>query len=570
MKRFGYLLLLAALPAAAQAPDDIILRAMQDELRRSVTLQLPPLEKPYYIDYSVDALHLYSAAASLGGLISATENYLSLPRVRVHVGDYSFDNTNFLGTGFGMQSQLPREPDYLLIRRLLWLDTDRGYKSAIEAISRKRAALKSLTQTENLPDFEPRPALHINQPGVTVAVDFPEWKERVRRVSRVFAQFPAVKSSSVSFYSSAGDHRFVSTEGAQVRVPEGVSVVRVNASAQAADGMQVHDWAALQSLDPARLPAEAAVRASAEEVARNTTALAGAPLGEDYSGPVLFAGSAGAQVFAEVFGRNLALSRKPVGQSGAVPASELEGRQGVRVLPEMFDVVDDPQQTEFHGQPLLGTYAVDDEGVAAERLPIVERGILRNFLLTRSPKRGFAHSNGHARLPGNYGSSTAALSNLFVTSRETTPVSELKHRLLQICQQRGKPYGLLIRKMDFPSGASLEDARRLLGGQQGGLHPVSAPILAYRVYADGREELVRGLRLRAFNAKSLRDILFAGDDHNVFNYLDNGAPFALSVLGGATAESSVIAPSLLIDDVDLFKVEDDLPKLPVVPPPPLS
>ena len=564
------LLLLPALALAAAPAEDVVLRAMQDELQRSLSLQLPPLEKPYYIDYSIDTLQMYSATASLGGLLSAQQSFLSVPRVRVHVGGYDFDNTNFLGSAFGMQSQLPREADYLSIRRMLWLATDHDYKAAVQAISRKRATLKNLTQTETLPDFEPRPALRFNRPGAPPAIDFAEWQARVRRVSRIFAQFPAVRNSSVYFYASAGDHRFVSTEGSEVREPEGVSMVRVSASAQAADGMLLHDWAEMPSLDAARLPAEAVMRARAEEAGRNVTALASAPVAEDYSGPVLFSGMAAAQIFAEVFGRNLALSRKPVGQSGAVPASELEGRQGVRVLPEMFDVIDDPLQTEFRGQPLLGTYAVDDEGVAPTRLPVVEKGILRNFLLTRSPKRGFLHSNGRARLPGNFGSSTAALSNLFVTSRETLPVAELKQRLIQLCQQRGKAYGLLIRKMDFPSGASLDDARRLLGGQQGGLHPVSAPILAFRVYPDGREELVRGLRLRAFNAKSLRDILFAGDDYSVFNYLDNGAPFALTALGGATAESSVIAPSLLIDDVDLFKVEDDLPKLPVVPPPPLT
>jgi TldD protein len=568
MKLFFALVFVAAvLPAQSTDP---ILRAMQDELQRSTSLQLPNLEKPYYIDFSVDTMQIYSAVASLGGVISSQENFLSLPRVRVHVGDYAFDNTNFLGTNFGFQTQLPREANYLLVRRIFWLDTDRAYKAAVEAMSRKRAALKSMTQSENLTDFEARPPWHFSRPAAAATIDFNEWRERVRRVSRVFAQFPVIKSSSVSFFSSAGDHRFVNTEGTEVRHPDSVAMVRISASAQAADGMTVQDWAAQPWLDPARLPNEAMLRASAEEVARNAAALAAAPIGEDYSGPVLFEGVAGAQVFAEVFGRNLALSRKPVGQSGAVPASELEGRQGVRVLPEMFDVVDDPKPAEFHGQPLLGTYAVDDEGVAAERLQIVEKGILRNFLLTRSPKRGFPHSNGHARLPGSFGSSTAALSNLFVTSRETMPPAELKKHLIQICQQRGKPYGVLIRKMDFPSGASLEDARRLLGGQQGGLHPVSAPLLAYRVYPDGHEELVRGLRLRAFNAKSLRDILFAGDDHNILNYMDNGAPFALAVLGGSTAESSVIAPSLLIDDVDLFKVEDDLPKLPVVPPPPLT
>ena len=564
-------LALACLGGALQAQTaqtaDPVIRAMKDELARSLSLQIPSLEKPYYIDYAVDQLRVYSAAATLGGLVASQESEVSLPRVQVRVGSYDFDNTNFRDANFGYSSRLPRDNDYNVIRRLLWLDTDRGYKAAVEAISRKRAALKSMTQNEILPDFEKLPAVQLNRPGKVTLVHLPEWTERIRRLSAVFNAFPDIKSSNVTFYSSNGDHRFVSSEGTAIRQPEGVSTVSIQAAAQAKDGMTVRDWASVASLDLSGLPAEAAIRAKAEEVARNTLALAASPMGETYSGPVLFEGMAGPQLFAEVLGRNLALARKPVGQSGSGPSSELEGRQGVRVLPEMFDVVDDPQQTEFKGQRLFGTYAVDEEGVVPERLQVIQKGVLKSFLLTREPKRGFAHTNGRARLPGNFGTSQAALSNLFVTSRETVPVTELKKRLLELCQQRGKPYGILIRKMDFPSSASLDEARRLLTGQTGSLHPVSAPLLVYRVYPDGREELVRGLRLRGFNAKSLRDILFAGNDQNVFPYLENGAPFALSSIGGSTAESCVIAPSILIDDVDLFKVEDDLPKLPVVPAP---
>ena len=546
---------------------DAVMRAMKDELARAMTLEIPSLEKPYYVDYAVDELHVYSASASLGGLVSSEESQVSFPRVHVRVGSYDFDNTNFVGTNPGFQSRLPRDDDYNVIRRLLWLDTDRSYKSAVESISRKRAALRSLTQNETLADFEKLPPVALNQPGRVVNVRLTDWIAKVRKISHVFAAYPAVKNSSVSFYSSSGDHRFVSSEGSAIRVPEAVSTVRINAAAQAADGMIVRDWGSLAALSLADLPDEAALEKQAVEVARNAVALANAPLGETYSGPVLFEGMAAPQVFAEVLGRNLALSRKPVGQPGSAPASELEGRQGVRILPEMFDVVDDPLRTAYQGQPLLGTYAVDDEGVVPAPLEVVQKGVLKNFLLTREPKRGFAHSNGRARLPGNFGASQAALSNLFVTARETLPVAEMKKRLIQLCQQRGKPYGVIIRKMDFPSAAPLEEARRVLSAQSGALHPVSAPLLVYRIYPDGREELIRGLRLRGFNAKSLRDILFAGDDHNIFPYLDNGAPFALTAIGGPTAESCVIAPSLLIDDVDLFKVEDDLPKLPIVPAP---
>ncbi|HXM42967.1 MAG TPA: metallopeptidase TldD-related protein, partial [Bryobacteraceae bacterium] len=339
------------------------------------------------------------------------------------------------------------------------------------------------------------------------------------------------------------------------------------------DGMVLHDAVVFQSLDFDRMPAEPELRRGIAALAASLTARASAPKGEDYSGPVLFEGTAGAQLFAEVLGANLALTRRPVmepGRNSAVPASELEGRQGARILPEWFDVVDDPTQKEWHGRPLFGSYEVDREGVAPGPLALVEKGVLKAFLLTRQPEPGFTGSNGRARLPGSFGANGAAIGNLFVRARETVPVQDLKKRLIEMCRQRNKPYGVIVRKMDFPSSASVEEVRRVLSnsGQSGG-HPVSAPVLVYKVYPDGREELVRGVRFRGLNARSLKDIVAAGDDNNVFEFLNNQAPFAL--IGGASyvAESCAIAPSVLIDDVELHPTDEELPKLPIVPAPDL-
>jgi hypothetical protein len=309
-------------------------------------------------------------------------------------------------------------------------------------------------------------------------------------------------------------------------------------------------------------------------MAGNGTALAKAPMGEDYSGPVLFEGVAGAQILAEVLGKSFSLPRRPVtdpGRSGAFSASELEGRIGSRVLPDSFDVVDDPTQKEWHGKPLFGFYEVDREGVSPKPLHLVEKGLLKGYLLSRQPVRGFEGSNGHARMPGNYGASATGVSNLLVTSSMTVPSVELKKKLLDMIAARGKPYGIIVRKMDFPSSASVEEARRVLNGaQSGGSRPVSLPLLVYRIYPDGREELVRGLRFRGLNTRSFRDVVAAGDDSAAFDFLDNQAPFALMGGAGYVANATVVAPSLLIDDLELHPLEDELPKLPVVPAPELS
>jgi hypothetical protein len=567
----------AAAASFAQTGDDAILRAMRDELSRSRNLKVLSLEGPYYIDYSIDDMSGFEVSASLGGLVSVRHSQQRLPAIDVRVGDYKFDNTNYAGSGFRFGThydieRFPLENAYGVLRRFLWLGTDSAYKSAVEAISRKRAALKNISAGEQLDDFakaEPvKKVLEIRH----TPLDEEAWAARVRALSAIFTAYAAVKSSSVDLSASETAHYFVNSEGTEVRVPEKVIYLLARAEAQAPDGMVMRDAAIFQSHDFARMPAEPELRRSITALAERVSALAGAPKGDDYSGPVLFDGAAAAQLFAEVLGGNLALSRRPVmdpGRNGVTPVSELEGRQGVRILPEWFDVVDDPTQTEWRGHPLFGSYQVDNEGVAPQPLTLVERGVLKTFLLTRQPMQGFAGSNGRARLPGSFGANAASLSNLFVRATETTSVADLKKKLIEMCGQRNKPYGMIVRKMDFPSAALFEEVRRILSNsaRAGGGHPVSPPMLAYRVYPDGREELVRGLRFRSLNARSLKDILAAGDDANIFEFLNSAAPFATIGAASYVAESCVIAPSVLVDDVEMHPVEEELPKLPIVPAP---
>jgi hypothetical protein len=289
-------------------------------------------------------------------------------------------------------------------------------------------------------------------------------------------------------------------------------------------------------------------------------------MGDNYTGPVLFEGVASAQIMAELLGRNLHISRKPVtaqGRDAQAATTDLEGRRGVRIMPEIFDVTDDP------AQPLFGQEDVDDEGVAEHPISLVEKGVLKDFLRTRQPVRGYTESNGRARLAGNFGAEVPAPTNLLIKARETSSIADLKKKLIDLIQQRDLPYGLIVRKMDFPSSAGLEEARKILSAA-GSNRPVSIPLYVYRLYPDGHEELVRGERFRGLNARSLKDILAAGDDSVTFNYLDNSAPFALLGYGSSAASVSVVAPSVLIDDLEVTKVDDELPKLPVVPAPVLK
>jgi predicted Zn-dependent protease len=565
---------LAASLWAATGGDDVILRAMRDELARARTIHLANLEPPYFISYSLDDVDSYAVTATLGGIVSSRHDRFRFPDVEVRVGDYKFDNTNFAAGGFFSASRydlrFPLENDYGALRRYFWLSTDSAYKGAVQAYSRKRAALKNVAVSDQLDDFaHAQPVERLLPPQRQKFEDEPR-QALARSLSAIFTGFPLIRESSVEDVVSQSIHYQVNTEGTELRYPDRLEYVRVRARAQAPDGMLLHDAIVFHTHDLGHLPAEAEMRRGVTALAGNLSKLAEAPMGETYNGPVLFEGEAAAQLFAELLGRNLAPTRRPVGEGrGAfVTPSELEGRQGSRILPEFFTVVDDPTQTEYRGRPLFGHYEVDREGVVPQPLLLVEKGVLKNFLLTRQPVRGYEGSNGRALLPGPYGASTAGFGNLFVKAAETVPPAQLKKKLIEMCQNRGKPYGVVVRKLDYPSSASFQELRQMFGrGAQGAGQRGVPPVLVYRIYPDGREELIRGVRLGGLNTRSLKDIMAAGDDETIFDFLDNAAPLALMGAGGFVTEAAVIAPSVLIDDLELHKIDEELPKLPIVPAP---
>lgn len=580
MNRRSFLAAIASAAAASRAQSpaetDIVLRAMADELDRSRALRIVGLDKPYFFSYTVHDGENYSASASLGAIVRSSRTRYRLPRIEVRVGDYSFDNTDYVGafaSGAGYDTgSFPIDDSYGAVRRHLWLATDAAYKAAAEAISRKRAALKNVAAPDSLADFAPAQPLRMVVPVARVPADENAWLKLLRRLSAIFTEFPEVTLSSVAAQSGWSAHYIATSEGTRVRVPEGMAAVEIRARAYAPDGEVVRDADVAQALDPRRLPPDAELERRAREVGRNVTALAAAPAAEPYTGPVLFEGVAAPQLFAELLGRNLTVRRRPVSNPGrplSFAPGALEGRLESPVLPEWMDVVDDPTQAEWQGEPLFGHYLVDLEGVTPKPVVLVEKGVLKTFLLTRQPVIGFAQSNGRARLPGAFGHNQAACGNLFVRASKWVAESELRGRLMDLCRRRNKPYGIVVRKMDFPSSASFAELRSAFAGSRGG-PPVSLPLLVFRVYAGGREELVRGLRFRGLEARSLRDIVAASDRNHLFNFLENGAPFA--IMGGASfvAETSVVAPSVLIDDVELERVPAEHPRPPLAPPPALT
>lgn len=576
--RPGIIFFLCALFALGAESSDVILKAMRDELQHSRSLDSVKLDKPYFISYGIEDGDLFAASATMGGVIASTSTLFRVPHIEVRVGDYEFDNTNYVGSGtnFGGHydiDRFPLENRYPVLRRYIWLATDQAYKSAVEALAHKQAALKNMSPREPIPDFARAEPIRLIEEIPAEKLDREDWLKRLRRLSAAFTQYPQVLTSNVELQAIQNVRYLVTSEGTQIRTAEDLLFVRVRASGQAADGMRLRDAVSIHSLQFGGMPNEAQLTRDVRQVAENITALTNAPVGETYNGPVLFEGEAAGQLFAELLAKNLVLTRKPVSEPGRPSmssASEFEGRQEARILPEWMDVVDDPTQKDFHGRQLFGSFRVDYEGLIPKPLTMVEKGVLKNFLLTRQPVAGFPVSNGRARMPGAFGASTAAASNLFIRVGESVPVANLKKQLLEICKARNQTYGVIVRKLDFPSSASFDEIRRFMAASNGdgrGSHPFSLPILIYKVTLDGKEELMRGVRFRELNGRSLRDIRAAGNDSVVFDYLDNGAPLALMGASSYAAESSIVAPSVLLDDIEIRKLDDELPKLPIVPSP---
>jgi hypothetical protein len=583
MRRWTAFVLAAAallLPVAiAQQDNDPILRAMHDELERSKMFKVASSDPPYYIEYEIEDADVVVVSASLGALIAQNHSSIKLPTVRVRLGSPAFDNANYAFSDYYSGSrldpeQLPMDANYGAVRQILWLATDRAFKTAEEGIGRKRSALKNVNLTENLPDYSAAPAVQSVSSLRHTPVDEAAWKNRVVKLSAIFAGYPAINSSGLEFQTIQATTYMANNEGTTLRYPEDLTFLRVRAFTQAPDGMPLRDAEVFQAGDLSLFPSELDLKRGITAVAEELTALTKAPIGETYDGPVMFEPRAAAQLFAQVLGDNLKISRKPIGEPGRnVPylPSELETKAGARILPEWMDVVDDPAQTEWQGQPLFGHYGFDMEGVRPQPLNLVEKGVLKAFLLTRTPvMKGFEASNGHARMRGNFAQMAPGFGNLFIRASQAVSSEELKKKLVDLVKQRNKPYGLLVRKLDFPSGMSLEELRHTMSAMAqsgGGTRPVALPMLVYRVYPDGREELVRGLRFRGVSTRSFKDIAAATNDSYVFNFMDSPVPFASMGAGPFVTNASVISPGILFEELELERVQEDLPKLPIVPPP---
>ena len=560
------------------AGSDVALRAMLDEMDRAKTLHLNDLDKPYFIRYAVSDAEQLAITASLGGLLSSNHVRLRSPHVDVRVGDYKFDNTNSVFSGSARLGLFSLDDNYLAMRTDLWLSTDGLYKAATEQITRKRAALREMADPEKTDDLAAAKPFQLVLPVSNLNLDQKTWEHTVQKLSKRFVPFQDVTNSRIRLLTITSTYRLVNSEGTIVRIPQNLSAIEITSNGLAADGNRVWNHDFVTALAASQLPKPEELEKRVEKVAEQTEALVKAPLADDYSGPVLFEQEAAAEMMAQVLTDAIRLQRKPVAPVGSNnPGTQMiEGvwssRLGSKVMPDWLSVFDNPAEEKFRGVPLVGQYQVDDEGVPGERVSLVEKGTLKGFLLSRQPVRDFKVSNGHGRLPGGFGAEAAVIGNLFVEAEQSVSEAQLKSKLLEKVKSSNAKFGIIIRRIDFPSTANFQELQSMARQLQksGYARTLNSPLLAYRLYPDGREELVRGVRFKEFSARDLRDIAAASDHPYVLNYVNNGSSLNLAEGRDSATTSSVVCPSLLFDSIDLGRADIEANRLPVVPPPTLT
>jgi TldD protein len=565
-------------PAAKEKllKSDVLFRALSDELERSRTLELNGDLKPYFISYAAEDTYIFQATASLGGVLDSGLTHLRPVTVRIRVGDYKLDNSDAIFSGQLRSGVLPLDDDYFALRSSLWLSSDQIYKRATEELTLKKNILRDSQNPEHGPDFAPAaPVFRVDEAVSTTDLDQKKLTVETTRLSGRFASHPDVLSSSVTARRIISTTRYINTEGTVTRMADQFADVLISGRLLTSEGVSLHNSILLTAQRLSDLPDESEIARQVDQVATELEDLRKAPQAEDYSGPVLFEGQAAAGMFATTLFDALYLPRKPVAPAGQ-ESRQIEGvwsnRMGSKVLPEWLNVYDDPAQRELRGAPLAGHYEVDDEGVPAQKVAFVEHGQLKNFLLSRTPVRDFVGSDGHARLAGPYGSAKPVFGNLFVEAEHTETQAALKAKLIDMVKANGQQFGIIIRRLDFPSTADIGEIQQTMKqlARLGSTRSIPPPILALRVYLDGHEELVRGLLVKDLSARDLRNVVAAGDTPYVLNYLNTGAKFGWLDGSADACLSTVVAPAVLFDSLDLARSEEEGNKPPVVPAPDLE
>ena len=545
----------APIPApqqSAQAAPAAVLVTMGQELDREMPILSKATPAAYFINYTLTSTDRTEVMGSNGALLSSEESHSRWLETQVRVGNYDLDDTHKVGNSgptqgsFGTSVPVDDAPEVL--RRAIWLQTDKQYRAASEALIKISTSKEVQAQTaeEHAPDFSrEEPHVHYG-PEVSVHPDRKPWEEKVRLYTRAFRASPQILNSIVTF-SATGDNQYqVSNEGTRLQFGQIHYRLELFIQGKAPDGMDINRYYNFDWTNPSGAPDDKTVLAEGQVLRKELEALVAAPLVEPYAGPALLTGRATAVFFHEVFGHRAEGFRQKDINEGQTFARKV----GEDILPKFISIYDDPTKKVLGKDVLIGYYPFDDEGTPSEPVTLVDHGVLKNFEMSRQPLIGFPHSNGHGRRQIG-AQPVSRQGNLIVESSVTVSNAELRKKLIELIKQQGKSFGLLID--DIAGGFTFT------GRGQPQAFQVQ-PLVVYKVYADGRpDELVRGVDIVGTPLVSLTKIVATGDTMEVFNGYCGAESGSVPV--------AAVAPAILISEMEVQKKETSTDKPPILPPP---
>ena len=554
----GLMLIAATAMLYANEGDDTIFKAMQDEIGRNMSqLVMPGLDKPYFISYTIDDYQNLSVYGTLGTLTNTSLDHGRYLTIDLRVGDNHLDNSNFVASSFDRfphYFRMPIENDYDAIRNQIYLATDGLYKAALKDISKKRAYLEAHVIKDRPADLFSLPANKYI--GKTEPFDINEghFDSLVIAATKVLKEYPMIVSSEMVLNVAADNQYFVNSTGSQALRGDRIYTIDLALGAKSPEGEDFKDSGhiVVKRLDD--LPDVKNLTKWVRDYAEKMKALAKAETIDGYTGPVILEGDAAGEFFRQILAKNISDAPTPLYENDDIgnrmTGPELINKLKRRILPEFINVYDDPTIDTLDGYQLIGGFAVDDAGETPERIQIVQNGKLINLPIGVTPTKQITEPNGHAR--GSVGRDIDAKpSNLIIESTDKASADSLKRAMLQLCEDGGLDYGIIIRKID-----EANSGQGFFFGGSGQAAGLTAPLEAMKVYADGHEEPLRGLEFSNIIVRILKDIMITGDKEYCYNYLiggDNELPV------------SIIAPSVLVEEMELKKSEAKIKTPPILP-----
>lgn len=527
-------------------PSAVAQSSLVNALSAEISYQMERLQqepvKPFYIDFSVTDVYTTEVTSNLGSIIRkfhTAERFFS-PLYRV--GSAEKDSWGIKPGSLPVVAiPIDDNPSHLKVH--IWTICNQSFRNAVTAFNReKQQSVVEDDQEAGLAVFSAVDKQIYSDkplPEQKLAFDTTLWAKRLNGYTMGFSASPLFLEARAGLSYVVERKTFVSSEGSAIEENSLRTNLVITAAVQAADGMILTLSENYFAFSPDELPSEAEVLADLERLRINLLALREAPLAEAYVGPALLSGKAAAVFFHEIVGHRLEGKR----MRSTKDANTFKSKLGEEVLLSTLSLRDDPTLQKVGNTSLAGHYRYDEEGVAGEPVQLVSNGMIKGFLMTRTPLTGFPKSNGHARARRGY-LPVSRQSNLILSTSNPQSDAALRKALKEEVQKQGKEFGYFISQI---SGGVTSTNTASINSFQ------ITPLMVYRVYADDRpDQLVRGLNFIGTPLGTLTQILAAGSDTGVFNGMCGAESGAVPV--------SAVAPSLLVEKFELQRSRNFAPQ----------